>query len=190
MNNERYKGLLHKVNGLANGDKTTNVYHLFLQKLFKAGFVPFVDAEDSLTDKERGYIPYGAVAFTTHDNSNVYATYVSLHMNTVTHVPDKVFIIEYAVYTYSERSRVLSHTSVDPLLLQKTADQLINSRTMHPIGFEAKLPGAKFMSFTRPCGALFMDANENIIEKTFMDCNLIHPIIKIEKPIEDNKHEY
>lgn len=171
-----------------NRDKITsdivNVYDGFVDTLLSQGFHSYRDvSNEKVTNKH--YYNYGAVSFTERDGRLI-STYVSLHMNTVDGFPDKVFVIEYDVYTFSARSRIITHqymdesnTSID--ILNELANKISNA---NHVDLTAQFDDMEFVSFARVDTAIFKDMNGKLHTKNLLDCKLTHPGITLEKPEE------
>lgn len=158
-----------------------DVYDGFLDTLLSQGFHPYRDeSNEKVTNKH--YYNHGAVSFTERDG-RLLSTYVSLHMNTVTDLPDMVFVIEYDVYTFSGRSRIICRPYANEKELNETVNKLVNN--INIIDLTVEYEDMEFVSFERVDRAIFKDKNGKLHSKYIMECELTHPGVVLEKPIEE-----
>lgn len=162
-------------------NRVVNNYNSFVDTLLSQGFKPYSD-DSSHKAVDNYYYNYGAVSFTERDG-RLLSTYVSLHMNTVTDLPDMVFVIEYDVYTFSGRSRIICRPYANEKELNEAVDKLVNN--INIIDLTVEYEDMEFVSFERVDRAIFKDKNGKLHSKYIMECELTHPGVVLEKPIEE-----
>lgn len=161
-----------------------NVYDGFLDVLLSQGFHPYRNESNEKVSNKH-YYNHGAVSFTERD-SRLFSTYVSLHINTVNGFPDKVFVIEYEIYTYSSCGRIVTHKYMDESntsinMLNEMANKISNAKH---VDLTVQFEDMEFVSFARVDTAIFKDKNGKLHTKNLLDCELTHPGITLEKPEE------